>query len=168
MLVLENRFLAFAARDTVLVILALVAWLLAARLALSGPVLGWIAGLAVALAVYIAHEWGHALAALAAGGRIHPPRTLWHVSLFSFDTERNSVRHFAWMSLGGFAVTAIAVLVAQAWLHPDELSHRVARGGIFTLAGITLFIEVPLLVFGLATKQIPSVVAVFRYESSGH
>ena len=65
------------------------------------------------------------------------------------------------MSLSGFAVTAAAVFVVGWHLPDDWLAARVARGGVMVLAAITLFIEVPLLLYGLVTDQIPSVVAVF-------
>ena len=71
------------------------------------------------------------------------------------------------MSLGGFAVTAIAVWFAYGWLPGEPLAARVARGGITLLASITLFVEVPLLLAGLATGRIPSVVAVFRPQDDG-
>lgn len=158
-----------AIRDGLLVILAVVVWTRLAPLGSASAAAGWTAGLALAILAYIAHEWGHALAAIAARGVIYPPRTLLHVSLFSFDPRANSVRQFALMSLGGFAVTGVAVLAAHFLLPIDELAGRVARGGIFVLASITVFVEVPLLLYGLARGRIPGVVAVFRAgpETSG-
>ena len=162
---LPSTFQRLAVRDGLLIALALVSWTGLAPLGESNATAGWIAGLALALLVYIAHEWGHALAAMAAQSIIYPPRSLLHVSLFSFDARANTVRQFALMSLGGFAVTGVAVLAAHLLLPTDELAGRVARGGIFVLASITLFVEVPLLLYGLARGRIPGVVAVFRAGS---
>ena len=166
---LPSIFQRLAVRDVLLIILAVLVWMRLSPLGGSSAAAGWIAGFALALLVYIAHEWGHALAAIASGSVIYPPRTVLHVSLFSFDPRANSVRQFALMSLGGFAVTGVAVLAANFLLPTDELAGRVARGGIFVLAGITLFVEVPLLLYGLARGRIPAVVAVFRAgpETSG-
>ena len=155
-------FRKLAIRDALLIVTALAAWFLLAPLGNSNATAGWIAGLAATLVAYLAHEWGHALAAMAAHGHVYPPRTLLHVSLFSFDAQRNDLRQFTAMSLGGFAVTAVAVAIACLVLPSDQLAGRVARTGILVLASITLFVEVPLLLFGLAKRQIPSVVAVFR------
>jgi hypothetical protein len=155
-------FQRLAVRDTLLIILSVSAWMQLAPLGDASAAAGWTAGLALALVAYVAHEWGHALAAMAARSAIYAPRTLLHVSLFSFDARANSVRQFMLMSLGGFAVTGVAVLMAHFVLPADELAGRVARGGIFVLASITLFVEVPLLLYGLARGRIPAVVAVFR------
>jgi membrane-associated protease RseP (regulator of RpoE activity) len=127
-----------------------------------GDAIGLLAGLGLVMTAYLAHEWGHALAALITGATIHPPHTLAHPSLFSFDTQTNTTYQFAMMSLGGFAVTAVAVWFAYGWLPEEPFAAKVARGGITVLASITLFVEVPLLLVGLATRRIPRVVAVFR------
>ena len=158
-------FVKLAIRDLLLAAAGISLWLWLAPLAEGarfGDALGLLAGLGLVLTAYLAHEWGHALAALAAGARIHPPQTLRHVSLFSFDTQTSTTYQFAMMSLGGFAVTAVAVWFAYGWLPEEPLAARVARGGITLLASITVFVEVPLLLVGLATRRIPSVVAVFR------
>ena len=105
-------FQRLAVRDTLLIILSVSAWMQLAPLGDASAAAGWTAGLALALVAYVAHEWGHALAAMAARSAIYPPRTLLHVSLFSFDARANSVRQFMLMSLGGFAVTGVAVLMA--------------------------------------------------------
>jgi hypothetical protein len=161
--------LKFAARDLALAAAGISLWLWltpASETARFGDAIGLLAGLGLVITAYLAHEWGHALAALASGARIHPPHTLAHVSLFSFDTETNTTFQFAMMSLGGFAVTAIGVWFAYGWLPADPFAARVARGGITLLASITLFVEVPLLLIGLAMGRIPSVVAVFRPRNS--
>jgi hypothetical protein len=163
-------FVKLAIRDLVLAAAGIFLWLWLAPLVESARFddsLGLLAGLGLVLTTYLAHEWGHALAALATGARIHPPHTLRHVSLFSFDTRTNTTYQFAMMSLGGFAVTAVAVWFAYGWLPEEPFAARVARGGITLLASITVFVEVPLLLVGLATRRIPSVVAVFRTPDSG-
>lgn len=160
----------FAIRDLALATVGISLWLWLAPVADSvpfGDAMGLLAGLGLVTTAYLAHEWGHALAALVTEARIHTPHTLLHVSLFSFDTQTNTTYQFAMMSLGGFAVTAIAVWVAYGWLPEEPFAAKVARGGITLLASITVFVEIPLLLVGLATRRIPAVVAVFRPRDDG-
>ena len=75
----SNMFARLAARDLLLVTAGVALWLWLAPLAEGarfGDALGLLAGLGLVLTAYLAHEWGHALAALASGARIHPPETL--------------------------------------------------------------------------------------------
>ena len=160
----------FAIRDLALVAIGISFWLWLGPLAQEarfGDALGLLAGLGLVITAYLAHEWGHALAARMARARIYAPHTLLHVSLFSFDTKANTTQQFALMSLGGFAVTAIAIWFAYGWLPDEPFAAKVARGGITLLASITVFVEVPLLLVGLATGRIPSVVAVFTPREDG-
>jgi hypothetical protein len=162
--------LKFAVRDLALAATGVALWLSLASVSDDvpfGDAIGLLAGLGLVLTAYLAHEWGHALAALATGARIHPPHTLLHVSLFSFDTQTNTMFQFAMMSLGGFAVTAVALWFAYGWLPEASFPARVARGGITLLASITVFVEVPLLLVGLAMRRIPPVVAVFTPHDLG-
>ena len=158
-------FWKLAIRDAAIVAAAILLWLWLAPLSANsqfGDAIGLLAGLALTLVAYVLHEWGHALGAMASGSTLHPPHTLKHISLFSFDTGVNTRAQFAAMSVGGFVVSAFAVAFAYGWLPQEPFAARVARGGITILAAITLFIEVPLLLYGLATNRIPSVVAVFK------
>ncbi len=96
------------------------------------------------------------------GGRLHAPASLVSISLFSFDTEANSKTQFAAMSVGGFVVTAAAMGFVYLVLPDGFVASSVARGGVTLLAAITVFVEVPLLVYGLLARRLPGVVAVFR------
>jgi membrane-associated protease RseP (regulator of RpoE activity) len=96
-----------------------------------------------AIAVYLVHEWGHLLAARAAGSRVHYPERVTSTFLFFFDVGANDRRQFLAMSLGGFAASAIALPVLFVSVPPGTLSSRVA----LALAGAglvaTLVTELP-------------------------
>lgn len=156
-------FPALATRDAILVAATGFAWWLFWQSSLgAGPVadfVGLLLGLAVGASVYLLHEWGHTLGALASGSVVTPARSLRAVSLFSFDSKRNDRRQFAAMSLAGFVVTAVAVWFVYQVLPGDALATRVARGATLVLASLTVFVEVPLLLTGLVTGRIPPVEA---------
>lgn len=158
-----------AIRDALIVSMAAALWIGLLPLSEGRPLvsdaLALLLGLALTVSAYLLHEWGHALAGMMAGSRIHAPASLSSISLFSFDTEANSKGQFAAMSLGGFIVTAAAMLFAYLSLPDGYMATRVARGGVTLLAAITVFVEVPLLVYGLIARRLPGVVAVFRPQS---
>ena len=62
-------------------------------------------------------------------------------------------------------VTAAAMGFVYFVLPDGYMASRVARGGVTVLASITVFIEVPLLLYGLLARRLPGVVAVFRPET---
>jgi hypothetical protein len=154
-----------AARDAVILITTVFAWQAFATssegIAVVGDMAGVLLGASVALCAHLLHEWGHAIGAQATGARIHPPASARGLLLFSFDVKANSRRQFAVMSLSGFAVTAAALFVVYGILPGELFAARVARGGVTTLASITLFIEVPLWIYGTISGHIPKAVAVF-------
>ncbi len=119
--------------------------------------LGVVVGLAVAACAYLLHEWGHALGGLATRSAIHPAASLKNISLFSFDSKRNSRAQFAVMSLSGFAVTAAVIYALYTQLPDELLATRVARGAALISAALTVFLEVPILVIGLVRGKIPPV-----------
>jgi hypothetical protein len=134
------------ARDVLLLVLTGLVWRADAALrgesgALSALV-GVAAGALAAIAVYLAHEWGHLLAARAAGSRVHYPERVTSTFLFFFDVGANDRRQFLAMSLGGFATSAVALPLLFASV-PAALSGWVAMG----LAGAglvaTLVTELP-------------------------
>ncbi len=152
-----------AARDSAVVVVAtLVWWLAAGRSAAAGPVadtLGVVAGGLVGAVAFVLHEWGHLLAGLAAGGRFPVTSDLRSPFLFNIDPS-NGVREFTIMSLGGFAVTAGMIAFVYVALPDAYLATRVARGIVMFLATLTAVLEVPLLLFTIATGKIPEVASV--------
>jgi hypothetical protein len=158
-----------AVRDALIVAVATAGWLGLLPLSEGRPLisdsLALLLGLGVTVSAYLLHEWGHALAGLMFGSRIHAPASLGSLSLFSFDAEANSKTQFAAMSIGGFVVTAAAMGFVYFVLPDGYMASRVARGGVTVLASITVFVEVPLLLYGLLARRLPGVVAVFRPET---
>jgi hypothetical protein len=118
------------ARDLLLVALTAFVW--RADAALRGEA-GWLpalvavcAGALAALCSYLAHEWGHLLAARASGSAVHFPERPSSAFLFFFDVGRNGRRQFLAMSLGGFAASAAVLAWLLASLPDGALSSRVA------------------------------------------
>jgi len=158
-----------ALRDSGILTLAALSYLLLAPLSAGAGMLddlaGVVAGLAIGLATFLLHEWGHLLGALGSRSQVRLPERLGSVYLFSYDSKRNSRRQFVLMSLSGFAVTGIAVWAAYALLPDGQLATRVGRGAVLLLASFTLVLEVPLLLWSLARPTLPP-VEVFRDHKS--
>lgn len=152
-----------AARDAALVVAATLVWQVAAeRSAAPGPaadMLGVVAGGLVGAVGFVLHEWGHLLAGLAAGGRFPVTSDLRSPFLFGIDPS-NFLREFTLMSLGGFAVTAATIAFVYLVLPDGYLATRVARGIVVFLATLTVVLEVPLLLFAIATGKIPEAASV--------
>ncbi|MEE3328508.1 MAG: hypothetical protein VX252_14315 [Myxococcota bacterium] len=156
-----TSFWKFAVRDLALISsTALAWWAFAGATAGSGllsDLLGLILGLAFGVSVFLLHEWGHWLGAVWGKSEIHAPRRLSSFYLFSYDSKANSRRQFLAMSLSGFVVTGLAIAVAYGPLAEPLQSARVARGAIAFLASLTVFIEIPILVFSLFSSKLPPV-----------
>lgn len=118
---------------------------------------GVLLGLAVAVACYLGHEWGHLAGALATGSRVAAPSSLTAISLFSFDSKRNDRRQFIVMSFSGFAMTGVALGIVYGVLQDGLLATRVARGGVLFLTALTVFIEFPLVFWALLRDDLPPV-----------
>jgi hypothetical protein len=154
----------FAKRDAGIVLAAWLAWTFVARLSSgSGPLAdlaGLLAGLLVGAAAYVLHEWGHLLAGRAGGGVFQMNANLRSPFAFRFDPDANTLAQFVVMSLGGFAVTAAAVGIAYGVLPGNLLATRVARGAIVALTTLTVGLELPLLLYGIARGRVPREAAV--------
>ena len=154
----------FVIRDLILVALAGAAWvLLAARSAGDGFVAdlsGWVVGVLLFVSAYLAHEWSHYLGAILSGGKADIGDNLASGFLFSFAPEGNTLGTFVAMSLAGFAATGAAVAFFYLGLPDEYLATRVARGGVLFLTMLGVMLELPLLLYGLATRSVPKQAAV--------
>ena len=152
-------------RDVAIAAAVITAWLLAAPLSAgSGPLAdltGALLGVGAFVVAHLAHEWGHLIGALLTGSHVAAPARLGSPFLFSFDSRRNSKRQFVLMSLSGFAVTGLSLIIAYGVLPDSLLATRVARGLVVFGASLTLLLEVPLLVASLLSGSILSQVEVF-------
>jgi len=153
----------FVVRDSAIVLAAVAAWwTLASASAGQGPaadLAGVVCGVLGGAVAFVLHEWGHLLAGLLAGGTFPVAANLKAPFLFDIDID-NSVRQFTIMSLGGFAVTVLGILFVYTQLPGDLLATRVVRGLVMFLASLTLFLEVPLLLFTIWSGEIPEVASV--------
>lgn len=157
-------FVKFAIRDLSIIGVAILFWWLAADLSAgTGPIgdlTGLIGGALFTLGAYFLHEWGHLLGALATRSVVEPGRSLRSGFLFSFSAEKNSLRQFLVMSFSGFFATGVVVWIAYAILPGDYLATRVARGAVVFLGSLTVFLEFPLVIWGLLRGSVPPPVAV--------
>ncbi len=154
-------FWKFAARDAIVLAVVAALWFWFAPFSngvgLRSDLVGVVLGVGFGIGVFLLHEWGHLLGALATGSRVHPPDRLGSGYLFSFDSGANSRRQFLIMSFSGFVVTGLAVWCALGPLDLPLLAARVARGAIAFLASLTLFIEFPLVLYSLVASSLPPV-----------
>ena len=157
-------YIRFALRDASFITVALLVWWLAAESSAGTGLLadftGVVAGVLLGLSGALLHEWGHLLAALAAGSVLRANENLASLFSFSFDSRQNSLAQFVIMSVGGFAVTAALVVGFYVYLPDGLLASRVARGVVLFLAFLGVTLELPLLLFALGTRGVPAVAAV--------
>jgi hypothetical protein len=126
----------------------------------TGPVAdatGVLTGAALGICPFLLHEWGHFLGARAARSEMQPAASLTAVFAFSFDSQRNSLRHFLAMTFGGWLGTALAVFVAYAWLPDELLATRVARGMVLLSVLLVVVTEIPLLAKAVFSGKLPPV-----------
>lgn len=154
----------FVLRDSAIVAVAgLLWWAFAARSAETdwvADLAGWVVGIPLFACAYVAHEWSHYLGALAMGARVEVGENLASGFLFSFGPEGNSLAQFVVMSLAGFAATAAAIYFFYTGLPDAYFASRVARGGVLFLAVLGVVLELPLLLYGIATRSVPAQAAV--------
>jgi hypothetical protein len=157
-------FVKFAIRDLSIIAAGVLFWWLAASLSAgSGPIgdlTGVIGGVLFTLGAYFLHEWGHLLGALATRSVVEPGRSLKSGFLFSFSAERNSLRQFLIMSFSGFFATGVVAWFVYAVLPDEYLATRVARGAVVFLGSLTVFLEFPLVIWGVLRGAVPPPVAV--------
>ena len=132
----------------------------------GGVVLGVLAGLSTGVVGFLAHEWGHAIAARLGGATIYFADRVTSPFLFFFDTNRSTPRQFIAMSIGGYIASALALVVAIALLPRDQLSGQV---GLFVVGlGVvaTLVAELPTTIRVARGGSMPRGY-VYRSEDTG-
>jgi hypothetical protein len=146
-------FAKIAVRDLLVIAVSIALWHGLAEYTLGNTpladFLGVILGLSMGVCGYFLHEWGHFAGALLTRSHVHAPATLKTGFLFSFDSKRNSKRQFLVMSLTGFLMTAVVTFAFYTFLPDGLLASRVARGVAVLGAFLVLFVETPLLLYGL-------------------
>jgi hypothetical protein len=154
-------FLRLFVRDSIIAALVVFGWWAGSAVSAgSGPaadLLGVVLGVGAGVVAYLGHEWGHLLGALAMRSTVSAPSSLASRYLFSFDSRRNGKAQFLVMSFSGFAVTGVAIWVAYGWMPDELLCTRVARGSVMFLTSLTVFIEMPLVVWSLVARSLPPV-----------
>lgn len=159
-------WLKVAVRDITIVLLGVIGWHYTAQWSaqdtMRGDLSGVVVGLLVGVGGYFLHEWGHLAGAWLTGSHVEPPATLKSGFLFSFDSQDNNLRQFLIMSFSGFAATALVVWAFYTWLPDGLLATRVARGVALIGAFLTVFVEIPLVLYAVISRRLPPV------ENGGH
>jgi len=154
-------FVKLLVRDVALIALTALVWHLgadaSARPGIGGDFAGVLAGVTIGVCGYLLHEWGHLLGALATGSSVTPGRSLASGFLFSFDSRANDRRQFLALSLGGWIATALVLWFVYDGLPSELFATRVARGVVAANVLLVVLIEIPLVVFSLATGRVPPV-----------
>ena len=143
-----GRLARLVARDVGFVAIMLALWLALVRSPPTGSAanvaLSVVAALAVTGVGYLAHEWGHLLAAIGAGARFELPAGPFDSPfLFRFDRELSTRPQFFAMALGGFAASILTIVVFLAALPEGLLATKIALALLALGVGATLVIEVP-------------------------
>lgn len=149
-------------RDLALLVATVLGWALFAPI--SGGE-GWFAnfvgaglGLAAGACAWVAHEWGHVLAALMVRSKLRAADKLSSIYLFGFDNKTHTRGQFVVMALGGFAATALVFTGMILYLPSDLLATRIAQGVVMLEIALTVTLEVPGLLLGIfAYSKLPSV-----------
>lgn len=119
-----------ALRDVGLVIVTLVLWRADASLRHESGALPIViavaAGTMASFAGYLAHEWGHFIAARVGGSVMRTAASPAEIFLFNFDADRNGGEQFLLMSSGGFLASTIVVVFFLLTL-PSRRSLRLSH-----------------------------------------
>ncbi len=110
-----------------------------------GPsLLGVLTGFMITLSGFYAHEWGHYLAARAAGATPVPSASPLSVYLFELTEDACTRSQWLTMSMGGYAATILALPIIFAIVDVGALSGRVAL--VLTGLGVlaTFALELPI------------------------
>ena len=96
----------------------------------------------------------------ATGSHVEPGSSLRSAFVFGVDARRNTFAQVLVKSVSGFVATGRALWVYYGALPAHRLATRVARGAVVFLARLGLVLEVPLVLWGLATRRVPPLVDV--------
>lgn len=120
-------------------------------------------GLATVVPGALLHEWGHLLASLATGAKVHYPRGWVAKLLFDFDVEVNDRRQFLIMSAGGYLGSVVGVVLFLCFLPLDRLSGQVALAGAGLGMLVSMVVEMPTTIRVLrGAKPPPALLQVSR------
>ena len=149
-------FIRLAARDVLIAALLIGIWTTDRRLAHGAGAVFWalslVSGLGYAVMGFLLHEWGHLIGSRLTGSVVHPAPSLLRPLLFHFDTSVNDRRQFLWMSMGGYAASALWLTFLVVTADTSRWSDRIALGVV--LLGVV----------GTFVAEVPTTVRVWRGE----
>lgn len=144
----HRRIVVLAVRDALVV--ALTAYGLHLDATLRGTmgvlptVVAIVTGVLVLTSGFYVHEWGHYLAARAAGATPVPARSPLSIFLFELDEKACTRTQWLTMSMGGYVASIIGLVIIVAVIDLHALSGQVALG--LTSLGVlaTFALEIPI------------------------
>jgi hypothetical protein len=144
----DRRIVLLAVRDALVV--ALTAYGLHFDATLHGTsgvfptVVAIVTGFLVLTSGFYVHEWGHYLAARAAGARPVPARSSFSIFLFELDEQACTRKQWLTMSFGGYVASIVGLGIIVAVIDLHALSGQVALG--LTSLGVlaTFVLEIPI------------------------
>ena len=140
-------FIRLAARDVLIAALLIGLWTVGPQLTSGHGAVFWalsiVSGLGYAVMGFLLHEWGHLLGSRLSGSVVHPAPSLLRPLLFHFDTRVNDRRQFLWMSMGGYAASALWLTFVVAIADTSRWSGRIGLGFVFVGVIGTFVAEVP-------------------------
>ncbi|MGB5809223.1 MAG: hypothetical protein WBG86_01760 [Polyangiales bacterium] len=148
----------FVIRDVTILLATAGLWATTVRLGVDttlGTIVAVSAGVGAAICAYNFHEWGHLVAARVTDSVYTPAQRVLSPFLFAYDEKQNTKRQFIIMSLGGFAATAVYVLVFWLGMPQELLASRVALRGALILASLTVIFEFPIFFRALLGSTVP-------------
>ncbi|MEM7001009.1 MAG: hypothetical protein AAF529_09485 [Pseudomonadota bacterium] len=126
-------------RDGVIGLSTATLWLLRDGSAWQNYLTGGLTGLCFLLL----HEWGHLFGAARKQAVVYPA-PLWGPFLFDADSQANNREQFLSLSVWGFYVTGLMLLVFLAFMPWDQTAGRIAWYAALTLSALTVVIEFPI------------------------
>ena len=120
----------------------------------------YLLGILLGVIFYLFHEWAHLGGALIGKSIVAYPEKVLSPFIFSFNSQANSVRQFLFMTVGGFGATAI-LLSAYLICLPDNVWGRLALYISLFLTSLTVFIELPIAIWTLITRDVAPVEIPF-------
>ena len=120
----------------------------------------YLLGTLLGVIFYLSHEWAHLGGALLSKSIVAYPEKVLSPFIFSFHSQANSVRQFLLMTAGGFGATAV-LLSAYLICLPDNVWGSVALYISLFLTSLTVFIELPIAIWTLISREVAPVEIPF-------
>ena len=120
----------------------------------------YLLGTLLGVIFYLSHEWAHLGGALLSKSTVAYPEKILSPFVFSFHSQANSVRQFLFMTAGGFGATGV-LFSAYLICLPGNVWGSVALYIALFFTSLTVFIELPIAIWTLITREVAPVEIPF-------